>query len=64
MRRYVRSEAAVRYKPRTIRAGKLDAYKDYLLERIEQAKPHWIPATVLLREIRQRGYSGGVSLRS
>jgi transposase len=26
------------------------------------ARPRWIPATVLLREIRERGYDGGVSL--
>jgi transposase len=31
------------------------------LERVEQARPRWIPATVLLREIAERGYSGGIS---
>ena len=30
-------------------------------ERVEAARPHWIPATVLLREIRERGYEGGLS---
>ena len=30
-------------------------------ERIEAARPRWIPATVLLREIRERGYEGGIS---
>lgn len=30
-------------------------------ERIEQARPRWIPATVLLREISERGYGGGIS---
>lgn len=30
-------------------------------ERVEQAKPRWIPATVLLREIREHGYDGGIS---
>ena len=43
------------------RACKLDEYKGYLRERIEQARPRWIPATVLLREIRERGYDGGIS---
>ena len=33
---------------------KLDEYKSYLLERVDQARPRWIPATVLLREIRER----------
>ena len=30
---------------------KLDAYKAYLGERVEQARPRWIPATVLLRAL-------------
>ena len=61
MRRYLREEAARRYRPRSPRACKLDAYKAYLGERVEQARPRWIPATVLLREIRERGYDGGIS---
>lgn len=61
VRRYLRDEAARRYGPREARACKLDAYKGYLLDRIEQARPRWIPATVLLREIRERGYAGGIS---
>jgi len=32
-----------------------------LLSRIEAACPDWIPATVLLREIRPLGYEGGIS---
>jgi transposase len=32
-----------------------------LLARIDAAKPHWTPATVLLREIQDRGYTGGIS---
>jgi transposase len=43
------------------RACKLDAYKAYLSERVGQARPRWIPATVLLREISERGYDGGIS---
>jgi hypothetical protein len=31
----------------------LDAYKAYLIARVESAKPDWIPATVLIREIRE-----------
>jgi transposase len=55
-------EASVRrYGPRAPRACKLDPHKAYLSERIEQARPRWIPATVLLREIRERGYDGGIS---
>ena len=39
----------------------LESFKPYLLARIEAAKPHWIPATVLLREIKPMGYLGSIS---
>jgi hypothetical protein len=29
-----------------------------MLSRVEAARPKWIPATVLLREIREQGYWG------
>ena len=44
VRRYLREEAAARYGPRAPRATKLDPFKDYLLERVEQARPRWMPA--------------------
>ena len=62
VRRYLREPAAQRYGPRAPRVGKLDGFEPYLLERIAHARPQWIPATVLLREIRQRGYTGGISM--
>src|SRR5690606_34170903 len=49
------------YGPREARPCKLDPFKPHLLERIEQARPDWIPATVLLREIQAAGYTGGIS---
>ncbi len=61
VRRYLRQQQASRYAPRAARGTKLDAYKPYLLERVQHARPQWIPATVLLREIAERGYSGGIS---
>ena len=61
VRRYLREQTASRYGPRTPRATKLDAYKPYLRERVEQARPRWIPATVLRREIAERGSDGGIS---
>ena len=61
VRRYLREQQARRYGPRAARPCKLDEYKDYLRERIEQARPRWIPAPVLLREIQERGYTGGIS---
>jgi transposase len=61
VRRYLREAGAKRYGPREPRSCKLDGYKSYLSERIEQARPRWIPATVLLREIRELGHDGGIS---
>jgi len=61
VRRYLRDGGAQRYGPRTTRTTKLDEHKAYLLERIAAARPRWIPAVVLLREIRERGYRGGLT---
>lgn len=61
VRRYLRDEQACRYGPRVARPAKLDPFKAYLQARIAQARPRWIPATVLLREIADRGYEGGIS---
>lgn len=62
VRRYLRGEATPPgYGPRAVRPCKLDPYKGYLLHRVEAAHPHWIPATVLLREISEQGYTGGIS---
>jgi transposase len=63
VRRYLQEPEAVKcYGPRAPRPSKLDGHSDYLKARIEAARPGWIPATVLLREIRERGYIGGLSL--
>ena len=61
VKRYLHDGKASRYGPRQPRGTKLDPFKDYLRERIEAAKPHWIPAVVLLREIREIGYTGGLT---
>src|ERR1700755_1946905 len=61
VRRYLRDEQAQRYSPRAARKKKLDALVGYLTARVEAARPHWIPATVLLQEIRTHGYTGGIS---
>lgn len=47
-----------RYGPRGPRGSKLDPYKGYLVSRVEAARPDWIPATVLAREIREQGFGG------
>jgi len=59
VRRYLRDERAVRYKPRPRRRTKLDPFRSYLARRIAAAAPERIPASVLLGELRERGYAGG-----
>jgi transposase len=61
VRRYLRRVGTQRYGPREPRPTKLDAHIEYVLVRVQAARPKWIPATVLLREIRERGYAGGIS---
>jgi len=61
VRRYLRSEGLPRYQRET-RSSKLDSYKQYIDERVKAAAPDWIPATVLLRELRALGYAGGYSI--
>jgi transposase len=61
VRRYLREPQATRYGPRDGRPCKIDAFKKYLLMRVEQARPRWIPVPVLMREIQERGYEGGLT---
>ena len=49
------------YERQKKRPIKIAAYADYLRERQTAAHPNWIPATVLYREIVERGYAGGLS---
>ncbi len=59
VRQYLRNKAKKPvYQREQQRISKLEPHKSYLRQRIEAAKPDWIPATVLLREIQQRGYLG------
>jgi transposase len=62
VRRYVRSPDASRYKHRPPRASKLDPYKGYVVQRLAAAAPEGIPASVLLGELRERGYGGGYTM--
>jgi transposase len=60
VRRYLRGgETAATRKPSANRAEKLDPFKDYIRGRLAAASPDIIPAVVLLRGIRDRGYRGG-----
>lgn len=63
VKRYLQlSSPAPYYHPRPALPGKLSPYRAYLKERQQLAEPHWIPATVLYREIREKGYTGSLSL--
>src|SRR2546423_8599427 len=61
VRRYLRGEGLPRYE-REPQPSKLDPYKQYIEKRVKAAAPDWIPATVLLRELRALGYPGGYSI--
>lgn len=60
VRRYLREETPPRYSPRPPRSSLLDPYKPYIEARLKQMPA--LPATVLLREIRSRGYTGQITL--
>jgi transposase len=62
VRRYLRDAEAERYKPRPARPTKLDPFKDYITERLAAAAPERIPGSVLLTELRERGYGGGYTM--
>jgi transposase len=62
VREYLRSETPPSYGPRPDRGSKLDPFKPYINQRLAAASPHWIPATVIDREIREQGYEGSIRL--
>jgi len=49
------------YQPRPDVGHKLDPYKSYIKERIESAMPIHLSAVVILREIKEKGYDGGIT---
>lgn len=61
VRQHLASEGAPKYQREVKRITKLAKHESYLRARQESAKPLWIPATVLFREIVARGYDGGES---
>src|SRR5262245_40649507 len=58
VRRYLAEGGPPQYGPRPAQGSKLDPFKSYLEQRVKAAQPHWIPATVLAREIREQGFTG------
>lgn len=62
VRKYLKLNELPKYRLNQKRPSKLDPFKEYIKKRIENAKPHLIPATVLYREIKQLGYQGKVTI--
>ena len=61
VRSHLEADTLPRYQRTHLRVTKLAAFTDYLRERQAAASPAWIPATVLLREIKALGYLGSHS---
>ena len=63
VRKYLRNkEKYPNYNLSVKKGSYLDGFKDYINTRIQAAKPEWIPATVLLKEIQDKGYKGKISI--
>jgi transposase len=62
VRRYLRDESAPRYKARPPRVTKLGPFERYVVDRLRAASPERIPGSVLLTELRERGYGGGYTM--
>lgn len=63
VRRHLRREEKPSYKMRKSQeVTKLSNFQDYLKSRVKDAHPHWLPATVLIQEIRAQGYDGGITI--
>ncbi len=61
VRSHLEADGLPRYKRNKLRLTKLSRFEEYLRERQAAARPAWIPATVLLREIVALGYTGSHS---
>ena len=63
VRKYLRDVIKVSsYSGRAKRPFKFEPFKPYLQARIDAAKPDWIPAEVLFREISEQGYTRKVGI--
>lgn len=61
VRRHLETQGLPTYQRKRRRVTKLAPFETYLQERQAGARPDWIPATVLYREIVELGYTGGQS---
>lgn len=61
VRRHLALMSVPKYERKVKRPSKLAPYEAYLRKRQAAAQPNWIPASVLHREIAERGCQGGLS---
>ncbi len=61
VRAVLRGEHDAVYGPRSPRPTKLSVHDEYLRARLSSAGDRGLAATVLLREIQERGYDGGIT---
>lgn len=62
VRKYIKDDTLPRYTSRPPAPMKLDPYRDYIIQRLVTSSPVWIPATVIFREIKAMGYTGGITM--
>lgn len=58
VRKYIKTGKEPFYDRQKGRPLKLDPYKSYIQKRLKDASPHWVPSTVIYREIVSFGYLG------
>lgn len=58
VRKYLKQGTEPTYTPRVRSVSKLEPYRNYLIQRIHQAHPIKLPATVLYQELESQGYTG------
>ncbi len=58
VRKYLRSDEIPKAKPRPPRTGKLEPFQDYVRQRLSEGVDNCV---LLLRELKERGYTGGIS---
>lgn len=61
VKKSIQSDAFPKYARGKNKPRKLEPYYDYLHDRIINAKPDIIPATVLFMEVKGKGYTGGIA---
>ena len=62
VRKYLEHDSEPKYSKRPQKPMKLDPYRSYIKQRLNDAHPNWVPSTVIFREIKAMGYTGGQSM--